>query len=204
MGLAAFVGPARGRARRASRCMRAPNWLDAARSTITDGVKDAEWRDAELPMVDGGHWDSPYGDVLTAVFACQTPDGPDRVLVAFNRGPTTSLRLPQNRAGFVWRVALDTSDDERFDAPTLLADRTRLPERAVLIVAETPVSEKHARAPDLRDVEVLSEAAGIAGEWFDVTGRHTIVSDRHTNFRCSPASACRRARRRWRASRSTS
>jgi glycogen debranching enzyme GlgX/4-alpha-glucanotransferase len=173
MGLVAFAGRLAA-VRAAHPALRAAKWLDGAE--IADGVKDSEWRDSELPMVDGGHWDSPYGDVLTAVFATKTPEGLDRVLVAFNRGPTTSLRLPENRAGFVWRVALDTSDDERFDAPTLLSDRTRLPERAVLIVAETPVSEKHARAPDLRDVEVLSEAAGISGEWFDVTGKHTIVS----------------------------
>ena len=172
-GLAAFTG--RLAALRAEHpALRAPQWLDGRE--IAGGVRDAEWRDAELPMVDGGHWDSPYGDVLTAVFACETPAGLDRVLVAFNRGATSSLRLPENRPGFVWRVRLDTSDDSRLDAQTLLADRTRLPERAVLIVAETPVSEKHARAPDLRDVEVLSEAAGIAGEWWDVNGRHTVVA----------------------------
>jgi len=173
MGLAAFAG--RLAALRAGHpALRAPHWLDGAE--IAEGVRDAEWRDAELPMVDGGHWDSPYGDVLTAVFATTTPDGLDRVLVAFNRGATTSLRLPETRAGFVWRVRLDTSDDTRQDEPTELADRTGLPARAVLIVAEASVSAKHARAPDMRDVEVLSEAAGIAGEWWDVSGRHTMVS----------------------------
>ncbi len=171
--LAAFVGRL-ATVRAQHPALSAPHWLDGAE--IVDGVHDVEWRDAELPMLDGGYWDSPNGDVLTAVFAAKTHTGLDRVLVAFNRGATTSLRLPETRAGFVWRVRLDTSDDARHDEPTELADRMALPARAVLIVAEAPVPANHARAPDLRDVEVLSEAAGIAGEWWDVSGRHTRVS----------------------------
>jgi glycogen debranching enzyme GlgX/4-alpha-glucanotransferase len=173
MGLAAFAGRLAA-IRAAHPALRAAPWVDG--SDVAEGVRDAEWRDAELPIVDGGHWDSPYGDVLTAVFATPTSGGLDRVLVAFNRGAATSLRLPEARVGFVWRVEIDTSDDDRLDTPTETADRTALPARSVLIIAEASVSAKYARPPDLRDVETLSEAAGVAGEWWDVTGRHTRVS----------------------------
>jgi len=49
--------------------------------------------------------------------------GSDR---GYLRGAATSLRLPENRPGFVWRVQLDTSDDARRDAPT----RRRTPNTA--------------------------------------------------------------------------
>jgi glycogen operon protein len=173
-GLAAFVGRLAA-LRAAHPALRAPAWLTGA--PIREGAPlDVEWRDAELPLQDGAHWDSPVGEVLTAVFCAPDGEGLDRVLVAFNRGGATSLRLPEARDGHVWRIALDTCDDARHDAPTELADRTTLGERAVLIAVETPASASAARPPDLRDVDALTQAAGIAPEWWDVTGAHTLVS----------------------------
>ncbi len=172
--LADFVGRIAA-VRAAHPALRQAAWLTGA--PLGEGLPpDVEWRDAELPIVDGGHWDSPYGEVLTAVFSAAGPDGLDRVLVAMNRGPATSLRLPEARPGFVWRIHIDTSDDSRLDAPTQLADRTPLAGRSTLIIAETPVSAKAAPPPDMREVDVLTEAAGIAPEWWDVTGKHTLVS----------------------------
>ena len=150
--------------RAAHPALRAPVWLT--------GQGDVEWRDAEGPFYDGAHWESPQGDVLTAVLT----SGEDRVLVAFNRGGASSLRLPEARPGHVWRIRLDTSDPAAQDAATQLADRTPLPERAVLILAETETSAKTARAPDAHDVDALANAAGIAGEWWEVSGKHTLVS----------------------------
>ncbi len=172
--LAAFVGRLAA-VRAAHPALRAVSWLTGA--PLGDGLPpDVEWRDAESPFVDGAHWQSPSGDVLAAALTTKTDDGLDRVLIAFNRGGATSLRLPEPRAGFVWRIRLDTSDDNRRDAPAELADRTPLPARAVLIVAETPVSSKAARPPDSLDVDALAAAAGISGEWWEVSGKHTLVS----------------------------
>ena len=174
MGLSAFVGRLAA-IRAAHPALRRAAWLEG-RPIAEGGPLDVEWRDAEQPLVDASHWESPNGDVLTAVFAAPTVDGIDRALVAFNRGGAASLRLPEPRPGFAWRVRLDTSDDARGDALTELADRTPLPAGATLIVAETPVTARGARAPDAHDVETLAVAAGIAGEWWDVTGAHTLVS----------------------------
>ncbi len=174
MGLSAFVGRLAA-IRAAHPALRRAAWLEG-RPIAEGGPLDVEWRDAEQPLVDASHWESPNGDVLTAVFAAPTADGIDRALVAFNRGGAASLRLPEPRPGFAWRVRLDTSDDARGDALTELADRTPLPAGATLIVAETPVTARGARAPDAHDVETLAVAAGIAGEWWDVTGAHTLVS----------------------------
>ena len=172
--LAAFVGRLAA-LRAAHPALKRTVWLEGL-PIAENAPLDVEWRDAELPLVDGGHWESPYGDVLTAVFAAETASGIDRVLVALNRGPATSLRLPMAREGFVWRIRLDTSDDFRFDMTTELADRTPVAGRSVLIAAETPISTTVARAPDAHDVEALTAAAGIAGEWWDVSNHHTLVS----------------------------
>ena len=171
--LSAFVGRL-AELRAAHPALKAVAWLTGA-----GAPPDVEWRDAEQPLHDGAHWESPSGDVLVAVLTAKAQgglDGFDRVLVALNRGAATSLRLPEARPGFVWRIQLDTADDNRRDAPAELADRTPLPERAVLIVAETPVSSKAARPPDQHDVDALAAAAGISPEWWEVSGRHTLVS----------------------------
>jgi glycogen operon protein len=172
--LAAFVGRLAA-VRAAHPSLRQPAWL-AGRPIAEGAPLDVEWRDAEQPLVDGAHWESPYGDALIAVLAAATPGGLDRTLVAFNRGAATSLRLPEARPGFVWRVRIDASDDARFDAPTELADRTPLPERCVLVLAETKVSAKAQRPPDAHEVDELAQAAGIASEWWDLAGKHTLVS----------------------------
>jgi glycogen operon protein len=172
--LSAFVGRLAA-VRAAHPALKSASWLTGA--AVADGAPaDVEWRDAESRLVDGPHWNSPSGDVLVAALTAKTESGLDRVLVAFNRGAATSLRLPEARPGFVWRVRLDTSDESRRDAPTELADRTPLPESAALIVAETPVSSKAARPPDSHDVDALAAAAGIAPEWWEVSGKHTLVS----------------------------
>jgi glycogen operon protein len=172
--LAAFVGRLSA-LRAAHPALKAPRFLAGA-PLAENAPLDIEWRDAEGPLRDGAHWESPQGDVLVAVLAAPVADGFDRVLVAFNRGAATSLHLPETRAGFVWRVRLDTSDDSRLDAAPELADRTPLPARATLVLAETPPSSAAARAPDARDIEALAAAAGIAGEWWEVSGAHTRVS----------------------------
>ncbi len=161
--------------RAAHPALRAGAWLKGE-PVVEGGPPDVEWRDAEQRLVDGAHWDSPHGDALVAVLCAAIPGGLDRVLVALNRGAATSLRLPEARPGFVWRVRVDSSDDARQDCATELADRAALPERCVLILAETPISAKAARPPDAHEVDALAEAAGIASEWWDVSGRHTLVS----------------------------
>lgn len=153
-------------------------WLKGA---PLDGVNlpDVEWRDAEGPMTTGEHWRAPFGDVLTAVLSATQGAAIDRVVVAIHRGGApTSLRLPEMRDGMIWRVLIDTSDDNVVDKPTAVADRIPLPARAVLIVAEcaSTGSGAKSRAPDSRDIDALADAAGIAREWWDVGGKHTMVS----------------------------
>jgi 4-alpha-glucanotransferase len=54
----------------------------------------------------------------------------------------------------------------------------RLRARSSLIVGEAPIASGglHSGAPSVETIDKLATAAGIAGEWFDVAGKRTIVA----------------------------
>ena len=175
--LVAFTGRL-AKARREHPALSSQNWL-TGQPFDASGLPDVEWRDAEGPLTSGAQWDAPNSDVLVAVFATPTPDGVDRVAVAFNRGAqAVSLRLPEPRDDKTWRILIDAADDACDDAPLAVATRVRIASRATLIVAELDAApgSKRARAPGAREIDALAQAAGIAADWWDVAGRRTIVS----------------------------
>ena len=142
------------------------------------GLADVEWRDADGPMTEGG-WNDPAGAVLVAVFAAPQGDGDDRVAVAMNRSTAeTEIRLPAPRSGMAWRAVIDTHDPEAPERRIALADRVRIHARSSLILAEarTASAGPGSGAPGAKTIDTLAGAAGIAGEWWDVRGKHTIVT----------------------------
>jgi glycogen operon protein len=175
--LAAFVGRLAA-ARREHPALSRPSWL-AGQPFDATGLLDVEWRDASAAMTSGAQWEARPDEILVAVLAAPAPDGVDRVALAFNRGGAkASLRLPEPRAGKAWRILLDTSDDARVDSATETADRVEIAARATLILAEAeaPSEGPRARPPNAADIDALAETAGIAREWFDVSGKRTVVS----------------------------
>jgi glycogen debranching enzyme GlgX/4-alpha-glucanotransferase len=141
------------------------------------GLPDVEWRDADGPLSESG-WNEPAGAVLVAVFAAPQGEGVDRVAVAMNRSDADDeLRLPSPRAGMAWRPLIDTHDPGAPERSLALADRVRLRARSSLIVAEAPASGGlRSGAPTIETIDTLANAAGIAGEWWDVSGKRTLVS----------------------------
>ena len=140
-------------------------------------ILDVEWRDADGPLVSGAQWDEAPGDSLVAVFAAPVAESVERVVLALNRSPTSrSLTLPAPRENFAWRIRLDTSDESVSDAPTELADLVELAARSTMIVVEEPVAPTRARPATRDEIDALAHAAGIASEWFNVSGKRTIVS----------------------------
>jgi len=172
--LIAFTGRL-ARIRRAHPALSRPVWLNSA-PVGEGGPIDVEWRDADGPLTQASQWEAAGGDVLVVALATRTSSGVDRVLVALNRGQDAlRLRLPDARANKAWRVILDTNDDSVIDAAPPLADRVRIAARSTLALAEVDAPSPRLRAPTAREVESLAEAAGIAGDWWDVAGRRTIV-----------------------------
>ena len=142
------------------------------------GLPDVEWRDAEGPMT-LSEWNDPAGPALVAVFAAPHHGGVDRVAVAMNRSnKEAELSLPEPRSGMAWRALVDSHDPATPERPLAIADRQRLHARSCLILAESPLPGGGLRGgpPTAGTVEALASAAGIAGVWWDVSGKRTIVS----------------------------
>jgi glycogen operon protein len=130
-------------------------------------------------MTTSAQWNADPAPVLIAVFAAPSGGAIERVALALNRGETDiDIDLPAPRAGFVWRIKLDTSDDSLSDRATALAANVNLARRTTMILAEEAAEPKGARArpPDKADIDALADAVGIAAEWYQVTGERTVVS----------------------------
>ncbi|HYC25536.1 MAG TPA: glycogen debranching protein GlgX [Roseiarcus sp.] len=140
------------------------------------GLPDVEWRDADGPLNTGEKWQAPDGNVLVVVFAAPTPGGgTERVAIALNRGRAPAdIALPAPRSGMEWTVVLTTAPEA---PPATLAPNVRLetPARSTLVLAEAP-QRRSARAADPALIDQLAETAGIAGEWWDIERKRTLVS----------------------------
>jgi glycogen debranching enzyme GlgX/4-alpha-glucanotransferase len=142
------------------------------------GVADVEWRDADGPLTQSG-WNDPAGAVLVAIFATPQGGGVDRVAVAMNRSTAEAeIHLPAPRPGMAWRAVIDAHDADAPERRIALADRVRLHARSSLILAETQTASGGADsgAPGAGTIDALAGAAGIAGEWWDVRGKRTVVA----------------------------
>ncbi len=142
------------------------------------GLPDVEWRDAEGPMTPST-WNEASGPALVAVFAAPHDGGVDRVALAMNQSrEEIELNVPEPRPGMAWRLLVDSHAPEAPERPLAIADRQRLPARSCLILAEGPLAGGRSRSgpPAAATVDALASAAGIAGDWWDVGGKRTIVS----------------------------
>jgi glycogen operon protein len=142
-------------------------------------LPDVEWRDAERVLTAAGQWEDAEARLLVAVFASPLEEGTDRVAIVLNRGHSdTDVKLPPARARMSWRVLVDASaaNAEEWDVAT--DDWLIAPARATLIVAEVAAPDRKppVRKADAALVDTLARTAGIAGEWWDVAGNHTIVA----------------------------
>jgi glycogen operon protein len=173
--LIAFAGRL-AKIRRAHPALSRATWLDAA-PVGEGGPLDVEWRDANGPLTQASQWEAPGSDALLVALATRANGSTDRVIVALNpSADPLPLRLPDPRANKAWRIILDTSNDDVVDVAPPLADRVRIAGRATLALCEVDAPTPKLRAPAAREVDSLAEAAGIAGDWWDVSGKRTIVS----------------------------
>ena len=142
------------------------------------GLPDVEWRDAEGPMTVSA-WNDPAGPVLVAVFSAPHDGEVDRVAVAMNRSnQDAELSLPPPRERRAWRAVADSSDPEAPERTLAIADRVRLHARSCLILAESVAAGGSLLGgpPCAETIDALAGVAGIAGEWWDVGGKRSIVS----------------------------
>jgi glycogen debranching enzyme GlgX/4-alpha-glucanotransferase len=144
-------------------------------------LRDVEWREAEGELTSPGQWQDGEARIFVVVFASPMEEGTDRVAIVFNRGAAeTIVQLPEARERMAWRVLIDTSDSEDQDGWDVSHDdRLIAPPRSTLIATEiaAPHRVPPVRKADKQLIDTLTRCAGIAPDWWDVAGSHTIVAE---------------------------
>ena len=144
-------------------------------------LRDVEWREAEGELTSPGQWQDGEARILVVVLASPMEEGTDRVAVVLNRGDAEAIvQLPLARERMSWRVLIDTSDaEDQAEWDVSHDDRLIAPPRATLIVGEiaAPHRVPPVRKADKQLIDTLARCAGIAPDWWDVAGSHTIVAE---------------------------
>jgi glycogen operon protein len=170
--------------RRRHRALFVDRWLTGA--PIDDsGIPDVEWRHPGGHPMTTDDWTRADNHALVAAFyAAATADSPpDRVVIAFNAGDdSVTVHWPNPRNGFAWRRVIDTAQPTgRPDVTGEFVDGTAsLGARSVLAVVEEGSSSPRHRHSGVEPeiLKRLAAAAGIAADWWDISGgRHIVSSD---------------------------
>jgi glycogen operon protein len=116
---------------------------------------DIQWLSARDGVLD---WNDPGLDVFGLVLSC--PEARERLLIWFNRGHNSaSVILPAAQAGHRWEPELSACAG-----------------RSVTTLLEVFDAHKKSSRPDDKLIHELAAAAGIQGEWWEVSGAHHQVN----------------------------
>lgn len=141
------------------------------------GVVDVEWRRFDGAPFRAGDWHDPENFRLVAVLAAEGDDGVvDRVCVALSADLRPAVFVPPPaRPGMRWRLELDSAHPAR---ESLASAKFAIDGRSVTIFAEEPAPQDHrARPVDGETLDRLARAAGIAPDWWDLSGATHRVGD---------------------------
>jgi glycogen operon protein len=168
--------------RRRHRALFVDRWLTGA-PVDDSGIRDVEWRHPAGHPMTTDDWTRADNHALVAAFyAAATEDSPpDRIAIAFNAGDdSVTVHWPNPRDGFAWRCVIDTAQAKgRPDvADELGHGAASLEARSMLAVVEEESSSPRHRSMGVEPetLKRLAAAAGIAADWWDVSGGHHVVS----------------------------
>jgi glycogen debranching enzyme GlgX/4-alpha-glucanotransferase len=137
--------------------------------TDASGIPDVEWLRADGETMRREDWENTHGRILIASLHTVEGQKSSRVVVAINAGEEAAeVKLPESRDGHGWA----DPDGKIVAGATCAVSR-----RSVMWLVEIP-SKIRVRdtGVDPAALRRLSDAAGIAPEWWDVSGRHKAVS----------------------------
>jgi glycogen operon protein len=150
-------------------------------------IPDAEWRNLDGATMQPADWQNAERRTIVAAFYAPAAGGrgADRMFVVLHAGhEALDAVLPEARAGYCWRHCLDTAQ-ETGDAGGSLFDgnaAVAIAPRSVTVFEEWLDAPSHrtkshtpraGAAPEL--LGRLALAAGIAPEWYDISGTpHTV------------------------------
>jgi glycogen debranching enzyme GlgX/4-alpha-glucanotransferase len=137
--------------------------------TDVSGIPDVEWLRADGHTMRREDWENAHGRLLIASLHTVQDGERSRVIVAINAGADAAeVTLPGPRDGYGWAAP---------DGQILVDAISRIVPRSVMWLVEAPTKAKVKRTVvDPAALRRLSDAAGIAPEWWDVSGRHKAVS----------------------------
>jgi len=167
--------------RKRHRALRDDRWLTGAQIDES-GIPDVEWRHPDGRAIAGDDWANPDGHAIVAILRASRVDTQpaDRVAIAFNAGDHgISVVWPDACDGFTWRRSIDTGlpAGQHDSGDSDVTDAADVAAQSVVVVAEVPDGTPRRRASTLAPelLDRLAEAAGIAGEWWDMTGERHVV-----------------------------
>ncbi len=161
--------------------LREDRWLTGMPAEA-GGFPDVEWRRPDGPSMEGSDWTNPDSRALVAIVRASVTDADSGsgVAIAFNAGDApVTVQWPDARDGFAWHRCVDTTLPtglpNREDSGAI--DATMVAPHSVVVVTEEPEASPRRRrsrlAPEILDR--LAAAAGIAADWWDVSGKRHIV-----------------------------
>lgn len=156
--------------------------LTEDRALTGEPVGDSGLADVEWTTLDGRHfedhdWHDPNTFRLVAVLSAAAEDGTvDRVAVVLSPDPRVGVFVPPPpRSGHRWRLELDSA---HLDREPSVGGKFAVDGRSVVIAVEEPIPEEASAKPvDARSLDRLARAAGIAPDWWDLSGNTTRVGD---------------------------
>ena len=131
----------------------ANRFLTGQASTGQD-YPDIQWLSEQGGILD---WTGPSPDAFGLILSC--PEAKERLLIWFNRKQqSVDIALPAAQPGFHWGQ-----------------ERLTCEARSVATLFEVADARKKSSAPDDRLIHDLGWAAGIQGDWWEVSGAHHSV-----------------------------
>ena len=141
------------------------------------GEPDVIWLGANGKILQDNEWSRPAQRSLGMMLS---GDDGARLLVWFHAGSVPlQVRLPDLAPGQRWRLVHVSDENQALAPPALYGsfDMMDLAPRSVgVLLAEPgrPQLREGGAPPEI--IDRLAELAGIAPEWWEVSGRHTLVS----------------------------
>ncbi|MDQ0394584.1 glycogen debranching protein GlgX [Labrys monachus] len=141
------------------------------------GEPDVAWLGTDGAVLQDRDWNDPGRRSLG--MSLVGADG-SRVVIWFHAGGTPlQARLPDLGPGQRWRLAHVSDENQAFAPQAWYAsfDMMELAPRSVgVFVAEAGPGPRRDGAAPPAMIDRLADLAGIAPEWWEVSGRHTLVS----------------------------
>ncbi|MGL4440485.1 MAG: glycogen debranching protein GlgX, partial [Bosea sp. (in: a-proteobacteria)] len=138
-------------------------------ATDTSGIPDVEWLRADGQRMQPGDWAHPHNRLLIAALHAADDGASSRALVVINAGwDAVDVVLPEARTGHGWAG---------LDGKPVTEDNMAAAARTVELFTETAGKPAGRFSNfDHATLDQLASAAGIAPEWWDVTGNHHLVT----------------------------